>query len=319
MKILSVVRTRPLGWWLGLLAILLLAPGTSLAQWRVLFYEHAYSDGSVPHDITQTVAYQFVNSDSRFVDASLTASSTASQVWRPGHSNAALDWNRKSKADFEAFHLIVICDPGLGSVDSDLFTGALVNRTLWSSAVGTQNNVLVMMGDPQYHSALGGAQSYIEQGLVFAAQNAAAGPGLFVTSGATGAGPLDFSRHVINHLLDWFGTFDVDHGSGQEVSLLGTIPALACLTEVAESGLSGWGSSAHDGFHSWPSGFLPVAMVTDAQQHTFTPAASLAPIPARGLVHVVARGLSHRLWGEPLRQCILQGTQASVIDPRPIG
>jgi len=269
------------------LALLIALHFTSPAQaaaWKVLFYGPLHKpDG---------VAAAFVNSDPRFAPIG-----QGSAVW------PAQTWVTKAAVDFAAFDAIVIGDPGQPGVDAQLLTQAILNRNVWSPQV--TGNVLIISGDPEWHAGFAGAQEYVRQEIVFAAESPAAGPGLYVASG------LLTEHDKLAQVLAGFGSFATAHGSGQQVTKLASHPTLDCLSE---EDLSGWGSSAHDGFHAWPAAFVPVALVTDSPQQTWTPA---PPLPAgyRGLVHVLARAASgslSRYTVQPVRDCVVQGQPATV-------
>src|SRR5687768_4680736 len=272
---------------LYLFCVLLATILTASAQKKVLFYGPTHAAGGVAETL-------IANNPTEFAQLGF-----GSAIWTPGHSSAALDWLQKTSNDFAAFDVIFIGEPGAPNVSSTLLQGAIANRSIWSSAVS--GNIIIMTGDPQFHSGYPGAQEYIEQALRFAAADLAPGPGLYVASGLLhpAESPIDDSKGALEHLLDQIGPFSVmSHASGQNVTKFGSHPLLDTLTNEE---LSGWTSSAHGGLHDWPSNFRPVALVTDNSQNpvsTDTPSSKLPP-GYRGLVHVVARGDIKRLTIDP--------------------
>ncbi|MBN9689422.1 MAG: hypothetical protein J0M24_04210 [Verrucomicrobia bacterium] len=289
-------QSTPIGKWLiatvlGWLALL----HVSAAPKKVLFYGPTHAFGGVAETLINNNSTEFY------------AIGSGSEIWSPGDINPAKDWNQKTKVHFEAFDVIVIGDPGQAGVDSALLTGAIVNRSVWTPTI--TGNVVIVAGDPEYHNGASGAAELIGQAIRFAADGS--GRGLYVASGnlSPHESPLDPQKNALAHLLSEFGQFKLVHDWGEAVRKIGSLPILDCLTEVD---LSGWGSSAHGGFHDWPAAFTPFALVTDIPIHRYTPANKL-PAGISGLVHIlVGQGNLKTYSATPVLGGRLIGTQHSV-------
>ncbi|HKS38708.1 MAG TPA: hypothetical protein VJW76_16055, partial [Verrucomicrobiae bacterium] len=265
----------PLWGWLICLAICLSPCVGDAAQKKVLFYGPTHSSGGAAETLVNNTPAEFF------------PIGQGSDVWTPGDANAAKDWNKRTTADFAAFDAIFIGDPGASSVDATLLTGAIINNGVWTPAIS--GNVVIIAGDPQFHAAIAGATEFIQQGLRFAAEHAAAGPGLYVASGLLNPheSPVDPNKSALAHLMEGFGQFQIiSPANGMEVLKIRSHPALDCLTA---SELSDWGTSAHDGFRDWPTPFVPLALVTDVQPLQETPPEKLPP-GFRGMVHILVKG-----------------------------
>jgi hypothetical protein len=248
---------------------------------RVLFYGPTHQSGSVAETVVE-------NSPGEF--APIGTGPTDSAIWTPGATSAASDWSRKTTADFLAFDAIVIGDGGFGESPVHHWAAAIANRSTWSSAV--TGNVLLFGGDAENHADHPGAVSFIQAAVRFAAEGSDPGPGLFISfwqAHPMEPSPVDSSQKAISHLLSGLGSFTLGQSEFDTVRKLATHPLFDC---ISENQLSNWEDSSHSGFTSWTSGYLPLAMVTDAPPEFRTPFGSGTPgFPngEKGLVHILAK------------------------------
>jgi hypothetical protein len=250
---------------------------TQGAQKKVLFY-------GPTHEPNGAGAALISNNPAEFAQIG-----QGSAIWTPGASNANLDWSKKTLADFQAFDAIVIGDPSYELQSPEVWAGAIANRAIWSAAI--TGNVLLYGEDPELHffHGVNAAGAMIENGIRFAADGTAPGPGFFVcfsTMNPDLPSPVDPMQRCSAHLLSGLGTFTMVPGDYDVVRKLYSHPVTDCLTE---EDLSFWQHSSHSGFTSWPAGYVPLALMTDASAENRTPP-GLLPAGEMGLVHLLAKG-----------------------------
>lgn len=231
---------------LAFAAIILGTPITIAAQKKVLFYGPTFDTNGYAAQFVATNSAQF-----------LPIGTNGSAVWTPGHSDPSLDWSLKAKADFEAFHAIIIGAPSTLTTNPAVWAGALSNVTTWSAAIS--GNVIIFGGDPETHAGPDGgggmadqegAQDFIRQAIRFAADDSQSRPGLYLALAAVDpveTSPADSGRKAVEHLLSGLGDFTPVHGHFQEVRRIFRHPLFADITDDA---LSYWYYSVHTGFLS---------------------------------------------------------------------
>lgn len=202
----------------------------------------------------------------------------------PGYNitiwNAA-QWASATTAQFAAFNVIVIADcPYCITAPSTIYDAAIANAPVWSAAV--TGNQLIVGTDPDDHVAAGNAPvSLIYNFINFAASGT--GTGLYVSlSCFFQTDPPGTSVPLLSAL----GSFTVEGAGGcsNAVHKIANNPALNGVTDAL---LSNWTCSVHEGFDTWPAGYLPLAIATDAANPNYT-----APDLTTGLVFMLAKGNS---------------------------
>lgn len=280
--------------WSWLLCLIFcMAAAANAAQKKVLFYGSTHQSGGVGEKLVN-------NTPSEFYPIG-----QGSDIWTPGNANAAKDWSKKTTADFQAFDAIVIGDlyPDTLNIPSR-WAGAIANRIIWSAAI--TGNILLYGEDPEYHApAQPGAIEIIQQGIRFAADDPAAGPGLFITFSIIDPAlpsPVDPSQPCTAHLLSGLGSFSLIAANNDAVRKTYSNPFIDCLTEFE---LSDWLQSSHSGFLSWPTGYIPLAMVTDVPPEKRTPG-------YEGLVHLIGKGTFKQFFLTPVTAGRIVGQQHTV-------
>ena len=190
---------------------------------------------------------------------------------------SAATWSGMTTAQFAAYKAIVLGDPTCVTGTSPI-AAAELNIAAWGPAI--TGNVVVIGTDPVYHQSQGGTQ-LTNSGIAFAADEPGE-TGAYITlscyyyAAASGtAVPL----------LDAFsvGGFTVvgQGGCPANSHIVATHPALVGLTDAD---LSNWGCSTHEGFVTWPSDFLVLAISLDV------PSTFCAADGTCGAPYIVARG-----------------------------
>ena len=151
-------------------------------------------------------------------------------------------WNAKTTADFKTYKAIIIPDLKASSLP------AIVANTKGTWGPAVTGNILVIGGDPEYHSIAGkpGATTLMYNGINFAA-NDPGKTGLYFAS----AYATDYAS------LSSFGTFVSISSSVETVHIVAVHPALTGLTDVNQSN---WGTSTHAAFTSFPADFSVLAI-----------------------------------------------------------
>jgi cysteine-rich repeat protein len=185
-------------------------------------------------------------------------------------------WASKTTADFASYKAIILGDPTCVDDPSPL-VAAEANRTTWSAAI-TGNKVFVGT-DPAYHAPdTPGAATLTEKAIAFAANAPTTGAYIALScyyGEASSGTPVP--------VLDQFGTFTVvgPGGCPNASHIIAVHPALAGLTDAD---LSNWLCSTHEGFVTWPSTFLILAISEDV------PSPFVAPDGTTGAPYIVAQG-----------------------------
>ena len=215
-----------------------------------------------------------------YSDRYLAIPGTVATVWNEA------TWSSRSTADFSAFDAIVIGGERCSvSGDASLWNTPVANRNTWGAAV--TGNIAVIGTDPSCHeSGNPCAGDLIDKAVLFAATDAIPGPGLVVIADAyQPVGPIPLA------LMGYFGTFTVNTaGCGNKGHVIAQHPILATITDEC---ISNWSCSTHMGFDSWPEGFRPLALATDAPTRPYT-----AGDGTQGLVYMIATGVKP-VWGLP--------------------
>lgn len=187
-------------------------------------------------------------------------------------------WAAMTTSDFASYDAIILGDPycvtGTGPI-----TAAMANASVWGAAV--TGNVIINGTDPVLHSYLSGAQNLIEKSIAFAV----AEPGKTGLYCSLSCYYYDAVSGTPVPLLDGIsgGGFTVvgQGGCPANSHIIATHPALDGLTDAD---LSNWSCSTHEGFESWPSDFLVLAISLDV------PSSFVAPDGTSGAPYIVARG-----------------------------
>lgn len=185
-------------------------------------------------------------------------------------------WSAMTAAEFATYRALVLGDPTCGVPASPYIDAALANQAVWGPVIN--GNVIVNGTDPVYHQAQGGTQ-LTNSSIAFAADDPGK-TGLYVSlscyyfTAASGT-PVP--------LLDPLGVFTVvgQGGCPAQSHIVAVHPALSGSTDAT---LSNWGCSTHEGFVSWPSDFLVLAISLDV------PSPYVAPDLTTGAPYIVARG-----------------------------
>jgi hypothetical protein len=159
---------------------------------------------------------------------------------------------------YSSYKAIVFGDPNCTINSPAPFAAAMTNIPQWTSAV--TGNVIIIGTDPTAHGTSNrGAQLWKS-----AIQYAASGSGTGAVIALSCYYSLAVPSTAVN-VLSGFGTFTVT-GVGYTANTCNAITMVAAvpsLTGLAASNLSGWNCSVHEWFDSWPTNFLPLAIVTD--------------------------------------------------------
>ncbi|MDB6027830.1 MAG: C-terminal target protein, partial [Verrucomicrobiales bacterium] len=182
-------------------------------------------------------------------------------------------WAAASTADFAAFDAIVFGDEQPCFEDASVWQTAVNTRSVWSPAIN--GNVIILGTDPDWHKKT----TLVEQSVLFAA-DAPNKTGLYVALSCALEG-----HSIVEpvELLAGIGRFTaIEADCGNDVHKIASHPV---LNSIDDTYLSGWKCSTHEGFHEWPTGFKPLALVRDVPFDHETPGYP-------GLVYIVARGIT---------------------------
>ncbi len=198
----------------------------------------------------------------------------------------AATWGTMTQAQFAAYRLIIIGDPGCTGIDPVIASTA----STWGPAIN--GNVLVIGTDPIVHPP-GGSQ-LITSGVSYAGAQAGMTGGYLCLSCAYTSSPP--STPVPE--LAGFGSFITESASCHNaIHIVASSPALNGLTDAI---LSNWSCSDHNFFHSWPPSFIPLAVAVvpgpAAPGGPFVypgfvgQPAPPPPAPSYGFPYILARG-----------------------------
>ncbi len=166
----------------------------------------------------------------------------------PGTSYVVWDtatWSSKTTADFAEFDAIVIGGSAAG--DPAIWNAAVATRNTWGPAV--TGNMVLIGSDPEEHYRT----DYINQAILFAADEPKPGPGLYVELHDYMPGTATTLA-----LMQYFGTFTVQAATcGDDAHKIAQHPV---LDSIGDAELSHWSCTPHAGFLDWPAGFAPLAM-----------------------------------------------------------
>jgi hypothetical protein len=189
----------------------------------------------------------------------------------------ATSWAALTPTQFASYRAIVLGDNDCTSIAS--YAAALANIGTWTPVIN--GDVITIGTDPDFHSGS-------EPGAVTLMQKAMA----FATSQAGETGyyadlscilPSGGDPTTLLNPLDPGWVVNPTSGALETVHVVATNPFLSGLTDAA---LSNWGNSVHEAFTSWPSDFVPIAIVTDASP----PLAYTAPDGVMGDPYILGRG-----------------------------
>jgi len=159
---------------------------------------------------------------------------------------------------FSDYRAILLCDPLCnGSISA--VSGPTANTAVWGPVIG--GNTIFDGEDFDYHCpSQPGACTYLTNVFKFVTgggNTCTNKTGLYVSFSCFYAGaPPGTAVPVLNY----FGSFTVRGGGYNAITIVATHPALAAITSAT---LSGYSSSCHETFDTWPAGFTPLAIVTD--------------------------------------------------------
>ena len=166
----------------------------------------------------------------------------------------AATWSSKTTADFAAFDAIVIGGSAMGDVN--IWNVADGSKNIWSPAV--TGNIVIIGSDPEEHApANPSPKRYVQQAILFAADEPKPGPGLYVEL-------HDYMPVSVTNLsfMSYFGVFPVWSATCGDIAH--KIAIHPVLDSLNDANLGGWSCTPHAGFTSWPPGFAPLAMDVSA-------------------------------------------------------
>ncbi len=170
----------------------------------------------------------------------------------------ASQWAAKTQADFSTYRAIILGDATC-STDASYIQAAIDNRTTWGPAIN--GNIMLIGGDPEYHANYGsttviaGATAEIKNSIGFVG-DVPGKTGLYASFGCLYY--LAPESGTVVNFLDQIGSFSVRGQNVDDVHIVASHPALEGLTDAL---LSNWGNSTHAGFTSFPSSFIPLAIM----------------------------------------------------------
>jgi hypothetical protein len=190
----------------------------------------------------------------------------------------ATSWGSLTEAQFASYRAIVIGDNDCTGISS--YAAVLANISTWTAAVN--GNVIVIGTDPDFHMHLGvpGATTLIQKSMAFATAQAGE-TGLYYDMSCILPHGADPSQ-LLNPLEPGWTTSPTS-GSLEDAHVVATNPFLSGLTDAA---LSNWSDSVHEAWTTWPSDFIPIVIVTDADP----PLAYTAPDGVKGDPYILGRG-----------------------------
>ncbi len=162
-------------------------------------------------------------------------------------------WAAMHPVDFAGYQAIIFGDPSCGSEAS--LAAAEANTSTWGPQVN--GNIIIIGTDPIVHPA--GGLILVTNAISFATAQAGK-TGLYCCLScyywyAAANTPVP--------VLNAFGTF-VGTGVGacyNEAHIVASSPTMAGLNDFI---LSDWSCSVHDGFTTWPSPFIPIAIAQNS-------------------------------------------------------
>jgi hypothetical protein len=190
-------------------------------------------------------------------------------------------WAAASTADFAAFNVIVFDDAPspFCNTSSSVWNTAVATEAAWGPAI--TGNVLIIGSDPNWHITNSGVSPQVVYNFVNYTASGT-GTGLYVSLSCA------FNTVAPNTpipLLSTFGTFTAEGDVLEGLDAAHIVAASPALTGVTDAMLSNWDVSVHEGFDSWPSNFIPLAIATDATNKNYT-----AEDGTSGLVYILATG-----------------------------
>lgn len=248
--------------------------GVSGAPRRILFYGPCIGTQTWDGGDAETI---FINDHSTGASpefapmgaTDLSASATTSQVWDEQ------TWINASTADFKKFDALVFTDTGNFSPQ---WSAAIQTRAIWGGAIN--GNIITVGGDPQND----GRPRVWRQGIRYSAQQPGAShtrTGLYLaldhsSFGESLSGSVEAPTEI--PILSWFGSFTAVEDDWKYMRMVTDHPLLNPLGpdvngSLDSSAISNWGLQR--GFHSWPSGFYPLAYSYDVSNPT--PIATFVP------------------------------------------
>ena len=189
-------------------------------------------------------------------------------------------WAAATTAQFAAFNVIVFGDaPAPYCItDPTVWNTAIATESVWAPAV--TGNTLIIGSDPDYHIFNSGVPVGVVQNFVnFAGSGTGTGLYLALSCVYESSPP-----NTPVPLLAGLGAFTVE-GAGGCSNAAHKVANHPALNGVTDTMLSNWTCSVHEGFDSWPSNFIPLAIATDASNLNFT-----AGDGSSGLVYILASG-----------------------------
>ncbi len=175
------------------------------------------------------------------------------------------EWAAMSAADFATYRAVILADPRC-SADVSKVAAAAANATTWGAVVN--GDVIVIGADPSYHyGTVTGAHDLVQKGIALATGQAGKTGAYIALSCYYYSASAGTSVPMLAGLSS-FGQFTTVGVSGyDDVHIVASAPALSGLTDAL---LSGWGSTVHEAFDSWPPDFLPYAIATTGTVYTAT-------------------------------------------------
>jgi len=170
-------------------------------------------------------------------------------------------WSAMTAAQFSSYRALVIGDRTCPSMSPPLATAPFVTTAMtWGPAV---TGPAILIGtDPTFHrSYRPGAQQLITRGIVFATSDPV-NLGAYITlSCHYHTSALGTAVPALSGLGGAFTVMGAALVANLEDShIVATHVALASLTDAD---LASWGNSVHNGFHSWPTTWMPLAITRD--------------------------------------------------------
>jgi hypothetical protein len=158
-------------------------------------------------------------------------------------------WRTMTKAQFEAFDIIVFGQPSTGGAPlvSEL-QAAYDTRATWSAAIG--GRVAVLGVDPGYHASLGtaGASTFGRATFAWLARGPVGKTALYVSS--------EWDIRNLDY-LSALGSFSATATSGDTVTVTeSTHPTMIGSTTAT---MSSWSSSFHSYISTYPAGYRAIA------------------------------------------------------------
>jgi hypothetical protein len=277
--ILAKQRWQNIVWLGGILFVLLAgiwAPMRSLAAApaspaRVLLLADSVYDrvnfttlGPANFDPRNSLEFQIATSLGFIVDFAYNAAPSGVAFAPSGLTGTRRQWSTipatlgVAPYGFADYRAVLLCDPHCFSSIA-AFAAPTANAAVWGPTI--TGNTIFDGEDFDYHCPSSpGACIYLTNVFKYVTGGGGTctnGTGLYVSlscfyASAAPATPVP--------VLNYFGSFSVRGGGYNSIAITASHPALTALTSAT---LSGYSSSCHETFDTWPSGFLPLAIVTD--------------------------------------------------------